>query len=100
MKDEVGKLLKHLRDEKKLRQRKLSRLSGVTQSYISHLEKGEREHRVTLRTVKALAKGLGVPPEIFLLPEDCQDCPAYILIEETLANLRVMMRALVDKEYK
>ena len=70
MKDGVGELLRRLREEKRLSKLRLSELSGVDRGYITSLEKGVEVHRITLQTVKSLAKGLGVPPEIFLLPED------------------------------
>ena len=92
----IGQLLQWLREGKGLSRPELGEKSGVDRAYIYRLEEGTNKHRISLRTVQLLAKGLGVPPEVFLLPEDCWTCEAYVLIEETLAQLRTTMRALVD----
>ena len=81
-------LLKKLREEKEFTQGELSRRSGIARPYISTHEKSLKESGMTLKTLKALAKGLDVPPEIFLQPEDCQDCPACVRMGELFHELR------------
>lgn len=51
--------LKDLRKLKRISQKQLAVQSGVTQSYICALEKGERNNP-TIDVVKGLARGLGV----------------------------------------
>jgi len=91
----IGMTLKRLRLEKGLSQNKLAKLSGIDQGYITRLEKSANGHRISLATLKSLAKGLDVAPEIFLQPEDCQDNGSYSAIEEILFELRKAIRELV-----
>ena len=60
----VGKLVKRLRKEKGLSQRKLEKLSGVNRAYICQLEAG-KAMGITVRTAGLLAKGLQVSPGVF-----------------------------------
>jgi len=92
----IGQLLQRLREERNLSRPKLAQLSGIDRAYIHRLETGTNKHRISLQTVKALAKGLSVPPEIFLQPEDSQDNGTYSAIEEILFELRKAIRELVD----
>ncbi len=51
----------HLRMQRGLSQRQLASLVGKEQSYIARIEKGDGN--VTVNTINALAKALGVPAE-------------------------------------
>lgn len=51
--------LRELRTSKQLSQKELAEQSGVTQSYICALEKGDRKNP-SMDVIKGLAKGLGV----------------------------------------
>lgn len=51
--------LQQYREKKGWTQEQLSKASGVSQSYISELEKGKKQPRVIY--AKMLAKALGVP---------------------------------------
>lgn len=64
--DGIGLLLKRLRKERALSQEKLAELSGIDRAYISQLEGRRASGSITLPTARALAKGLGVPAEVFL----------------------------------
>lgn len=55
---EVGKRLRKLRKAKNFTQAGLSKKSGVTETTIARLERGE--HTISTPTVKKLAKALGV----------------------------------------
>ena len=67
----IGQLLKRIREKKGLSQRKLAERSGLESAYICQLEAGKTKS-ITLRTARALAKGLGVRPEIFLSSKDSE----------------------------
>lgn len=55
---EVGKRLRKLRTAKALTQAGLAKKSGVTETTIARLERGE--HTISTPTVKKLAKALGI----------------------------------------
>ena len=57
---ELGHMLKALRERKGLTQVELAEKAGVTQSYLARLEAGERENP-SLDVLKRLAEALGVP---------------------------------------
>jgi len=63
--EEVGALIKRLREEKGMSQRQLATLSRVDRGYINQLEAG-KEGSISLRTARKLAIALGKPPEVFL----------------------------------
>ena len=63
----IGDTLKNKRLEKSLTQKELADNSGVTQSMISRVEKGELEN-ITIGILRKLAKALHCLP-IDLLPE-------------------------------
>jgi transcriptional regulator with XRE-family HTH domain len=54
-------LLKFVRYRQNMTQEELSRKSGVSRSYISKIERGEREP--TISVICKLANALGVKPE-------------------------------------
>lgn len=84
----IGQLIKRLREETGLSQRKLADLSGIDRAYISQLE-GGRTSSISLRTARALAKGLGRSPEIFLKPNSAalaRETPEDILERLRLAQ--------------
>lgn len=60
-------MLKFVRIRQGMSIRKLSKISGVSKSQISNIEKGMSVP--TLETICALAKGLGVKPEDLYLCE-------------------------------
>ena len=64
---EIGSILKNKRSDKGLTQNELAALSGVTQSMISKIEKGELEN-ITIGILRKLAKALHCLP-IDLLPD-------------------------------
>ncbi len=70
----IGSLLKRLREGKGLSQRKLARLANIDRGYICQLEAG-RQSSVSLKTAHALARGLGISPEVFLKPENERVAP-------------------------
>lgn len=67
--ESTGALIKRLREQRGLSQRKLALLSGIDRGYINQLEAG-RGGSISLRLVKALANALVVPPEIFVTSEN------------------------------
>lgn len=62
-----GQKLQALREEAKLSQYRLAKLSGVSQAYISKYERGE--NNVGLETLQKVCPVLGVSVAEFLLPE-------------------------------
>lgn len=59
-----GKVLRKLREEKKISQEQLAHLSELDRTYISLLERGKR--RPTINTLFALSQPLGLKPSEFL----------------------------------
>lgn len=59
-----GKVLRNIREEKKLSQEQLAHLSELDRTYISLLERGKR--RPTINTLFDLCKPLGLKPSEFL----------------------------------
>ncbi|PWW32329.1 DNA-binding XRE family transcriptional regulator [Cytobacillus oceanisediminis] len=59
-----GKVLRNLREEKKISQEQLAYLSELDRTYISLLERGKR--RPTINTLFALSQSLGLKPSEFL----------------------------------
>ncbi len=62
--EDIGTRLKRLRLEVGLSKRELARRAGVDRVYITQIE-GRKVKSITLRMARALAKGLGRPPEVF-----------------------------------
>lgn len=58
---EFGKYLRGLRKEKSISTHKLAELSGVSQSYISHLESGRKSGFPSPEILKKMATALGFP---------------------------------------
>ncbi len=56
--DRFGKKLRKMRLERSISQEKLADLAGLHRTYVSSVERGERN--VTLLTIKKLAKALNV----------------------------------------
>jgi len=54
-----GEQLRKLRTERGIRQEELARLAGLDRTYISKIERGERN--VSLETVSKLAQALDIP---------------------------------------
>ncbi|MGV9615333.1 helix-turn-helix transcriptional regulator [Nocardia xishanensis] len=52
-----GALLRQLRDDRRISREKLATVTGMSASYVTHLEKGERDHP-TRSVVEALARSL------------------------------------------
>ena len=57
-------MLRAERLKKGLSQRKLSRISGVSQSYISKIEDPKFYHSPTLKQIIALSKALNIYPKL------------------------------------
>lgn len=53
-------MIKKLRIQKNISQRELSRITGISQGYISKLEDNDSNYRPTIRNILDLANGLGV----------------------------------------
>ncbi len=82
--ESTGALIKRLREQRGLSQRKLASLSGIDRGYINQLEAG-RGGSISLRLARALAGALAVRPEIFLNSENIE-YPAHRPLEAILAE--------------
>jgi transcriptional regulator with XRE-family HTH domain len=60
MRPKLSKMIRRLREERKMSQLDLAKKSRVAQGYISALEAGEKQNP-GLDVLKKLAKALGVP---------------------------------------
>lgn len=56
---ELGKAIKALRKKKDLNQGEFSKRIGITQSYLSGIEKGRK--KPSIEVVESIAKAIGVP---------------------------------------
>ncbi|KHD34204.1 hypothetical protein NL50_17830 [Clostridium acetobutylicum] len=65
--------IKQYRKKRKITQKKLSRLSGITQSYLSDLESNCRYKSPTLKTLQEIANALDVCPKE-LIECNCKYC--------------------------
>jgi transcriptional regulator with XRE-family HTH domain len=65
LRENAARNLRALRKKKKLSQEALAERSGLSLSYISEIERGNREP--TLETIEKLAAGLGVAPQALLV---------------------------------
>ena len=59
MPDQFGSLIKHIRQEKGMSLKEVSELSGISQSYINRIEKGERK-KPSYSMIERLAEALDV----------------------------------------
>ncbi|MCR4805935.1 MAG: helix-turn-helix domain-containing protein [Clostridia bacterium] len=57
--NQIGKRIRALRNQKKLSQVKLAELSGLHESYIGQIERGEKN--VSVEMAAKVAKGLNIP---------------------------------------
>lgn len=71
--EEQVKRLKELRNEKGLTQQELAHKSGVVQSHISMLERGERGSRLSVTVAVKLADSLGVSVQELMEEEGCTE---------------------------
>ena len=95
----IGDLIKRLREQKNLSQRKLAKLSGLDRSYICQLE-AHKTRSITLVTARALAKGLGVRPEIFLSSRDSESLYLSTHVFEGILKEIGRFYDLSGEEYK
>lgn len=58
---EFGEYLRRLREFKSLSTHDLAEISGVSQSYISHVENGRKQSSPAPEILRKLAPALGVP---------------------------------------
>jgi transcriptional regulator with XRE-family HTH domain len=66
----VGRNFARLRQEKQFTQERFAEVSGVTQQYVSGLERGQRNP--TIVTLYHIATALGVSHVDLLLPDDAR----------------------------
>jgi len=84
-------LLKKLREERGLSQHQLAKLSHVARPYITRTEKGKGAKNPTLKTIKAWARALGVPVEVFLRDIETQ----YPTLTDLLKGIEVTIKAYI-----
>jgi transcriptional regulator with XRE-family HTH domain len=97
----IGKNLKRLRLAADLNQTELAKRSGIDQSMISKIERGEFEN-LTLDTLRSLTKALGCSV-VELLPEEDKrgvrrQQPEELSIEALAARIRALEARLEHKE--
>ena len=94
----VGRRLKELREERSLSMYRLSQLSGVTQSYISRIESGDR--MPTVDVLEKLCAGLNISiPEFFRAEShelDSKSDPLLSRLKELSPQQRQAILQLID----
>ena len=69
---DLGNAIKHLRQQKGIKQNSLAEKSGITQTYLSPIENNVKEPNIT--TLKIICENLNVPlPVLFFLAIDSND---------------------------
>ena len=79
---QVGDRIKFFRKKRKFSQYNLSRVSGVSQSYLSALEANEKSP--TVNTLKKICRALGI-------------CLAEFFSEETTAQVPTFLQPLLEE---
>ncbi|MBI5627593.1 MAG: helix-turn-helix transcriptional regulator [Candidatus Rokubacteria bacterium] len=69
----MGQRIRQLRQSEGLKQDELAQQSGISVSFISMIERGDRSP--ALETLCDLAEALGVPPHELLVPPDAARAP-------------------------
>jgi len=90
---DFGNRLKQLRESRKLSASKLSKLSGLSQSFIWRIESGEKQP--TLETLRKLSQGLGMSIGE-LLGQDLMNKPQSSKINRITSNIRKLPPEQVD----
>jgi len=68
----LGNAIKHLRQQKEIKQNSLAEKSGITQTYLSQIENNVKEPNIS--TLKVICQNLNVPlPVLFFLAIDSND---------------------------
>lgn len=93
---EFGAYLKELRKSKSLSTHKLAELSGVSQSYISHVENGRKSNVPSTEILKKLARALGVSP--FDLIEKAGHLPEISPIERERLSVNYNLQAQLEPQ--
>ena len=89
----LGKRIRSMRKARKLSLRDLNKLSGVTISYISQLERGDAQNP-SLKRVSMIAKGLGVDLSDLLSEERDEDGNLAGLTLEDQSELREFLETM------
>ncbi|MFS0767099.1 helix-turn-helix domain-containing protein [Peribacillus phoenicis] len=93
---EFGAYLKELRKSKSLSTHKLAELSGVSQSYISHVENGRKSNVPSTEILKKLARALGV--STFDLIEKAGHLPDISPMERERLNVNYDVQAQLEPQ--
>lgn len=67
----IGERIRLIRQTRRMSLRELERRSGISNSYLSQLERGRAdEDGLSVGTLKRIACGLDVPPYVLLIVEE------------------------------
>ncbi len=68
----LGGAIKHIRNQKKMKQNLLAKKSGISQTYLSQIENNQKEPNIS--TLKEISKYLSVPlPVLFFMAMEKED---------------------------
>ncbi|MEV2287308.1 helix-turn-helix transcriptional regulator [Paenibacillus larvae] len=95
---EFGSYLRKLRKKQGLSTRSLAELSGVSQSYISHVEIGRKPSVPSPEILDKLATALGVPYRTLMRKAGYLDDERYISFVDTEIEIRLLK--MLDKKEK
>ena len=88
---QIGRAIKELRQERGLKQNEFAERCGLSQSYLSHIEKGTKEP--TLNMLKQISSALDIPMPILVFmsmeSEDVSESKrqAFELLEPSIKGL-------------
>ena len=97
----LGEFIKAQRQLNQLSQRELARLSDLSDTYMSQLERGL--HEPSIRVLRALAESLGIQPNELInyaagLPVAGADEPSTVRTEDAIRSLVISQRLLGTDE--
>jgi len=86
--EELGRLVRRLREERGWSQGQLAMRAQVDKSEISHIERGTRKH-VSARVVRSLARAFRQPEELFLIAAGYLDAGPQVDMTPVGATVRI-----------
>ncbi len=92
----LGATINHIRKSRGLKQGELAKLTGLTQTYLSLIEKNKREPNLT--ALKKIGNALSVPlPILFFLSLDESDIPKKKL--ESFEKIGPILKSILSQYF-
>lgn len=92
---QIGKAIKRLRVREEVTQQQLAKQVGISQGYLSLVEKGEREPDLEL--VKKITAALNIPKQLTLLLTTCETKPELNKFRKHLKSIITTLQDLIEQ---